>query len=50
MSYDKTLQDRISVEYYEAGHGLFLDDDALPLISKDLARFYAKATGQAQTP
>lgn len=42
------MRDNISIKYYEAGHGLFMDDEALPLISKDLARFYARATGRKQ--
>lgn len=45
MTFDKKLQNNITSGYYEVGHGAFMDDEALPLISQDLGKFYAKATG-----
>lgn len=43
MTFDKALQDNITTVYYEVGHGAFMDDNILPTLDRDLAKFYAKA-------
>ena len=43
---DKTLGNRISLTYCEAGHMLYTRKSCLDALHKDMAEFYQRATGR----
>jgi len=49
MQLDKSLRDNVSIRYYEAGHMMYIHEDSLAVLKRDLAGFIGSAV-PAQEP
>jgi len=50
MTYDPQIMERITAVRYKAGHAIFLDEEVLPQMYRDLSRFYLHALGRQAEP
>lgn len=50
MSYDPQVMERVTTAYYEAGHAIFLEENVIARMHRDLAAFYREALGREAEP
>ena len=46
LGLDPSLREHVTIEYYDAGHMMYINQPSLEKLQADLARFYEAAAGQ----